>query len=246
MNLAELAIRNKTTTLVLTTVLFRRRHRVVQSPPRAGRSRIHDQGSAGHHALSGRHGGGSRERKSPTRSKRRSSNSDSSKRSSPNRTGACPPSPCGSRTSTTRTPCPRCGTNCDGRWATFRTNCRPVSGPSIVNDDYGDVWGIFIAIYGDEYTYAELKEVAKLLRRELLLVQDVAKVEFWGDRNEAVYVVPNRDRMSQLGIHPAQIIDKLRDKNLVADAGRARGRAGVHRDRADRDVSRRSRTSKTC
>ncbi len=94
--------------------------------------------------------------------------------------------------------------------------------PSIVNDDYGDVWGIFIAIYGDEYTYAELKEVAKLLRRELLLVKDVAKIEFWGDRNEAVYVVPNRDRMSQLGIHPAQIIEKLRDKNLVADAGRAR------------------------
>ena len=98
----------------------------------------------------------------------------------------------------------------------------PGAGPSVVNDDYGDVWGIFIAIYGDEYTYAELKDVAKLLRRELLLVQDVAKVEFWGDRNEAIYVEPNRDRMSQLGIHPGQIISKLRDKNLVADAGRAK------------------------
>lgn len=96
----------------------------------------------------------------------------------------------------------------------------PGAGASIVNDDYGDVWGIFVAIYGDEYTDAELKEVAKLLRRELLLVHDVAKVEFWGDRSEAVYVLPNRDRMSQLGIHPAQIIDKLREKNLVADAGR--------------------------
>lgn len=98
----------------------------------------------------------------------------------------------------------------------------PGAGPSIVNDDYGDVWGIFIAIYGDEYSYAELKDVAKLLRRELLLVQDVAKVEFWGDRSEAVYVVPNRDRMSQLGIHPTQIINKLQEKNLVADAGRAK------------------------
>ena len=44
----------------------------------------------------------------------------------------------------------------------------------------GDVWGIFVAIYGtdNEYTYAELKEIAKLLRRELLLVKDVAKIEF--------------------------------------------------------------------
>ncbi len=96
----------------------------------------------------------------------------------------------------------------------------PRAGPSVVNDDYGDVWGIFVAIYGDEYTYAELKDIAKMLRRELLLVQDVAKVEFWGQIDEAIYVIPDRDRMSQLGIHPRQIIEKLRDKNLVADAGR--------------------------
>jgi multidrug efflux pump subunit AcrB len=96
----------------------------------------------------------------------------------------------------------------------------PGAGPSIVNDDYGDVWGIFIAIYGEEYTAAELKEYAKLLRRELLLVKDVAKIEFWGDRTEAVYVIPNRDRMSQLGVYPVQITQALQDKNIVVDSGR--------------------------
>jgi multidrug efflux pump subunit AcrB len=98
----------------------------------------------------------------------------------------------------------------------------PGAGPSLVNDDYGDVWGVFIAIYGDEYGYAELKEYAKLLRRELLLVQDVAKIEFWGERKEVVYIVPNRDRMTQLGVHPDQITGSLRDKNIVVDSGRAR------------------------
>jgi len=97
----------------------------------------------------------------------------------------------------------------------------PGAGPSIVNDDFGDVWGVFVAVYGDEYTYAEIKEYVKLLRRELLLVQDVAKIDFWGARTEAVYVVPNRDRMSQLGIYPQQVLGSLRDKNVVADAGRA-------------------------
>ena len=96
----------------------------------------------------------------------------------------------------------------------------PGAGPSIVNDDYGDVWGIFFAVYGDEYTFAELKEVAKMLRRELLLVEDVAKVGFWGERTEAVYVEPDRDRMSQLGIHPRIIIEKLQQQNIVSDAGR--------------------------
>ena len=97
----------------------------------------------------------------------------------------------------------------------------PGAGPSVVNDDYGDVFGVFVAIYGDEYTAAELKEYAKFLRRELLLVPDVSKIELWGARTEAVYVEPNRDRMSQLGIHPRQIVEGLRDKNIVVDAGRA-------------------------
>jgi len=97
----------------------------------------------------------------------------------------------------------------------------PGAGPSVVNDDYGDVWGLFVALYGPEYSYAELKETAKLIRRELSLVKDVAKVELWGQRTEAVYVVPDRDRMSQLGVQPAQISRNLRDKNIVVDAGRA-------------------------
>ncbi|MEE8240345.1 MAG: efflux RND transporter permease subunit, partial [Nitrospirales bacterium] len=98
----------------------------------------------------------------------------------------------------------------------------PGAGPSVVNDDFGDVWGVFYAVYAsnDEYSYAELKEYAKLLRRELLLEKDVAKMGFWGDRTEAVYVEPNRERMSQLGVHPGVITEKLRRKNVVADAGR--------------------------
>lgn len=95
----------------------------------------------------------------------------------------------------------------------------PGAGPSIVHDDFGDVWGVFLAIYGDEYTPAELKEVAKFLQRELLLVKDVAKIGFWGERQEAIYVIPDRDRLSQLGIPPARIAEKLRAKNVVADAG---------------------------
>lgn len=96
----------------------------------------------------------------------------------------------------------------------------PGAGPSVVIDDFGDVYGIFLAITGPEYSYAELKEFAKLLRRELLLVQDVAKIEFWGERREVVYVEPERDRMSQLGILPTQIVQSLQDKNIVADSGR--------------------------
>ena len=45
----------------------------------------------------------------------------------------------------------------------------PGAGPSLVIDDYGDVFGVFVAITGDGYSYAELKDYVDFLKRELLL-----------------------------------------------------------------------------
>jgi multidrug efflux pump subunit AcrB len=101
-------------------------------------------------------------------------------------------------------------------------NLPPGAGPSLVIDDYGDVYGVFVAVYGEEYSYAELKDFVDLLRRELLLVQDVAKIETYGERTEAIYVELSRDRMSQLGIPESVIIDELRQKNIAAEAGRVK------------------------
>ncbi len=72
----------------------------------------------------------------------------------------------------------------------------PGAGPSIVIDDYGDVYGIFIAVYGGEYSYAELKKFVDLMRRELLLVQDVAKIDTFGERVEAIFVAAARQHAS--------------------------------------------------
>ncbi len=96
----------------------------------------------------------------------------------------------------------------------------PGAGPSMVVDDYGDVYGVFIAVTGPEYDYAQLKEVVDFLRKELLLVQDVAKIETIGERAEVIYVELDRDRTSQLGISVSSIAEELRSKNAVVDAGR--------------------------
>jgi len=98
----------------------------------------------------------------------------------------------------------------------------PGAGPSLVIDDYGDVYGNFIAVYGKGFSYAELKKVVDMLRRELLLVKDVGKVDTYGERTEAIYVELNRDRMSQMGISESVIINELRQKNAVANAGRVK------------------------
>jgi multidrug efflux pump subunit AcrB len=96
----------------------------------------------------------------------------------------------------------------------------PGAGPSIVNDDFGDVYGIFLAITGEGYSMAQLKEVGEFLRKELTLVQDVARVDFYAVRPEVIFIELDRDRMAQLGVPPPAIIQELQANNLVANAGR--------------------------
>ncbi len=96
------------------------------------------------------------------------------------------------------------------------------AGQPIVIDDYGDVYGVFVAVTADGYTYAELKSYVDFLRRELLLVDDVGKIATYGERTEAIYISFDRDRMSQLGISSSGIVDDLLQKNLVTNYGRVR------------------------
>ena len=101
-----------------------------------------------------------------------------------------------------------------------QTELPPGASTSMVIDDFGDVYGIFFAVYGPGYTFKELQDYADLLRKELLLVNDVAKIEVVSYRREAVYVELDRDRISQLGISSAMIVNELQQKNLVSSAGR--------------------------
>ncbi len=98
-------------------------------------------------------------------------------------------------------------------------NLPPGAGPSLVNDDFGDVYGIYLALYGEGFSMAELERVGKLLRRDLLLAQDVKRVTLFGVLPEVVYVEMARDKMAQLGITEADIYAKLKAENLVIDAG---------------------------
>ena len=95
-------------------------------------------------------------------------------------------------------------------------------GQPIVIDDFGDVYGVFLAITADGYSYAELKDYVDILRRELLLVEDVAKITTYGEQTEAIYISFDRDQMSQFGIQPQAIVNELMQKQQIADSGRVK------------------------
>lgn len=95
-------------------------------------------------------------------------------------------------------------------------------GRSLVIDDFGDVYGIFLAITGEGYSAPELRRYVEFLRRELLLIPNVKKVELFGEQQEVVFLELSRQRLAQLGINEEQIYSKLQERNIAADGGRVR------------------------
>ena len=101
----------------------------------------------------------------------------------------------------------------------YQNRLPPGAGPSSVNDDFGDVYGIYYAMTGNGYSYPELYRVAKFLRRELLTVQDVKRINFWGVPKEAIYVEMKREKMTEFGVSPGDIYAALGAKNIASYTG---------------------------
>ena len=93
-----------------------------------------------------------------------------------------------------------------------------VQGPYVA-DDFGDVYGVLLAVTGEGFTYAEIKEYCDMLQKQLALVPNVSKVELWGVQQECIYVEIANSRLVEMGIEPSVIYDALNAQNLVTDAG---------------------------
>ena len=98
----------------------------------------------------------------------------------------------------------------------------PGAGPTIVKDDFSDVFGVLLALTGDGYSLPAMHDHAKYLRRELALVPGVAKVIISGRQQEQVVAEVSRARLANLGIPPQRIYELLATQNTISNAGRVR------------------------
>ncbi|MBD3898205.1 efflux RND transporter permease subunit [Halomonas sp. ML-15] len=93
---------------------------------------------------------------------------------------------------------------------------------SQVNDDFGEVYGLFYAVTADGYNEHEISDIARFLQRELLTVPGVARVTTAGVRDETLYIdIPN-ERLTTLGIPVDQLVNTIQTENSVEDAGSLR------------------------
>lgn len=93
-----------------------------------------------------------------------------------------------------------------------------VIGP-IFNDEFGDVYGLMYAVKGDGFSLAELADQAEIIKRRLLKVPMVKKVDLLGKQSERIYIEFSHERLAALGILPQQIAEALQSQNAIVPAG---------------------------
>ena len=93
-----------------------------------------------------------------------------------------------------------------------------VVGP-IFNDEFGDVYGLLYAVKGDGIGHAEISDISEDIKRRLLKVPMVNKVDVIGKQEQRVYVEFSHERLAALGITPQAIVDSLKNQNGMVPGG---------------------------
>ena len=111
-------------------------------------------------------------------------------------------------------------------WDMLRRKVEAVQGqlpegaqPPVVMDDYGDVYGLFMALSAEGYSLAELDGYADYIRRELMLVPDVKRIVLYGVQPEVVTLDISRAKSASMGIAPSRIVGMLSAQNTMVPAG---------------------------
>ncbi|CAB3758999.1 efflux RND transporter permease subunit [Paraburkholderia solisilvae] len=93
-----------------------------------------------------------------------------------------------------------------------------VQGPYF-NDEFGDVYTTIYTLEGDGFSPAQLHDYADELRTVLLRVPGVAKVDYFGDPDQHVYVEISNTQLTRLNISPQQIAQAIDSQNNVSSSG---------------------------
>ncbi|MDR1543342.1 MAG: efflux RND transporter permease subunit [Prevotellaceae bacterium] len=89
----------------------------------------------------------------------------------------------------------------------------------MVIDDFSDVFGMFYSITGEGFSYEELDKYANFLKKEILLVDDVKRVNIFGSQPLNIDIELSEEKMAQLGIYPAQIVLAINAGTSLVYAG---------------------------
>ena len=93
-----------------------------------------------------------------------------------------------------------------------------IVGPGF-NDEFGDTYGIVYGFTADGFTDRELRDYVVDVRKQLLQLPDISKIDILGAQDERVYVEFSEKQLAGLGIDRSALVSALQAQNAVTPAG---------------------------
>ncbi len=93
-----------------------------------------------------------------------------------------------------------------------------IVGPGF-NDEFGDTYGIVYGFTADGFTLRQLRDYVDNVRKQLLELPDISKIDVLGAQDERVYVEFSTEQLAGLGIDRAALIAALNAQNAVTPQG---------------------------
>jgi len=94
-----------------------------------------------------------------------------------------------------------------------------INGPTVKDDDIGVVYGIIAGFESDGFEYEETKEYADDLKKQLIALENAAKVELGGVIDERIFVDFNDADLSKYGLSGSQLKSSISSTNIIIPAG---------------------------
>ncbi|GGW74988.1 efflux RND transporter permease subunit [Alteromonas halophila] len=96
------------------------------------------------------------------------------------------------------------------------------AGAPRVYDDFGDVYGLYYALSAPDFSPRELREFARIIRRELLTTDGVAKVNVTGVQKEQIVAYIDPYQLAGLGISFPDLAALFKDNLRPFNGGRVK------------------------
>ncbi len=116
--------------------------------------------------------------------------------------------------------------NLDNIWQDLRNKVKQAEAnlPSgtrtpFVNDSFGDVSVVTLALTVDGFDMGEMNDISKHIRDNLYTVIGTKKIDILGVQAERVFLEVSSAKLSQLGISPRSIIAELQHQNIISPGG---------------------------
>ena len=95
---------------------------------------------------------------------------------------------------------------------------RDIVGP-FFNDEFGDTYGIVYGFTADGFTHRELRDYVVDVRKQLLRLPDISKIDILGAQDEKIFLEFSTRKVAALGLDIRSIVSSLQAQNAVAPSG---------------------------